>query len=133
VIRDAEKDARAARQSVENALKQAKVSGRAGLRIEIFILPDNQNPGMLETLCMEAVASCKELAGPNECVAQFFECLRSRGVKLPQDHRLAKHKAQAYLATREEVQLYPGTTASKNYWPWDSQAFEDIKVFLKNL
>ncbi len=133
VIRDAEADARAARQSVDDALAPSGLTQQSGLRIEVFILPDNQRPGMLETLCMEAVGASPQLDGANACVEQFFECLESRGVTLPPDHRLAKHRAQAYLATREKVQLYPGTAAYKGYWPWNSRVFDPLKGFLRSL
>jgi len=118
---------------VNDALRSSGLRPQSGLRIEVFILPDNQNPGMLETLCMEAVANSQQLAGANTCVERFFECLKNGGVQLPDDQRLAKHKAQAYLATREKVQLYPGLAAYDGYWPWDSPVFGPLKRFLESL
>jgi len=133
LIRDAEADAQGARQSVKDALQAAGLSRQTKLRTEVFILPDNQSPGMLETLCMEAVKHSPELDGRHTCVEEFFKCLESKSVSLPGDYRLAKHKAQAYLATQEEVQLYPGTAAYKGYWPWDSRVFDVLKRFLQSL
>ncbi|HEY7428040.1 MAG TPA: DUF3226 domain-containing protein [Gemmataceae bacterium] len=58
VVRDAEdQPAAAARQSVLNAFTAAGLTPQRIplVQTSIFILPDNTNPGMIETLCIEAV------------------------------------------------------------------------------
>lgn len=135
VIRDAEQDTAAARQSVTDALAAAGLTpaGTPGVRTSIFILPDNANPGMIETLCMQAVKQEPNLAAAGGCVDEFFLCLQRSGVAVPTDNRFAKHQAQAFLATRPEVQLFPGVAAYRGYWPWDSPAFDPLKQFLRSL
>ena len=127
VVRDAERDAKAARQSVDHALAAASLP--EGVRTSVFILPGNEREGMIETLCVDSIRQHPVFS----CVEQFFECAGKHGVDLPSAPRDAKHYAQAYLATRKEVQLFPGLAAYRGYWPWDSGVFDRLKKFLKAL
>jgi hypothetical protein len=127
VVRDAERDASAARQSVEHALSAAGLP--EGVQDSIFILPDNERAGMIETLCVDSIREDPVFS----CVEQFFECVQKQGVELPSAPQDAKSYAQAYLATRTEVQLFSGLAAYRGYWPWDSAVFDDLKKFLKAL
>ncbi len=136
VVRDAEdKPAVDARQSVTQALATAGLvpSRTPPVKTSVFILPDDSNPGMIETLCIEAVRQEPSLADVSQCVDEFFTCLRGRNVPLPGGIVFAKNQAQAYLATRARVQLFPGLAAYQDYWPWDSPALGAIKQFLQAL
>lgn len=132
VVRDAELDANGARQSVEGALQAAGLTpGRVPpIRTAIFILPDNTSTGMLETLCLRAVAGETALQAATGCIAEFFTCLTKNNVSLPLGPKLAKNQAQAYLATRLDAQLFPGQAAYRGYWPWDNVAFDALRQFL---
>src|SRR4029077_6442756 len=60
VVRDAEdKPAADARKSVENSFVAAGLTSnrQPPIRTAVYILPDDANPGMIETLCMAAVTS----------------------------------------------------------------------------
>src|SRR5262249_59391397 len=103
------------------------------IKTSVFILPDNAGPGTIETLCMRAVDGEPALATASACAAEFFACLAKNGVALPSEPKLAKNRAQAYLATRMEVQLFPGQAAYKDHWPWNNAAFAPIKQFLHAL
>ncbi|HEY7428041.1 MAG TPA: hypothetical protein VH682_27655 [Gemmataceae bacterium] len=46
---------------------------------------------------------------------------------------IAKNHAQAYLATRQEAQMFPGIAAYRGYWPWGSAAFQPLISFLQAL
>lgn len=136
VVRDAEdKPAAIARQSVEDALKAAGLTPQRTppIQTSIFILPDNANPGMIETLCMEAVKTEPALADAHRCVEDFFTCLTRSNVALPALPVLTKNQAQAYLATRPEVQMFPGIAAYRDYWPWTATVFQPLIQFLKAL
>lgn len=135
VVRDAEDDAAAALRSVEGALQAAGLApGRAPpIKTSVFILPNNAGPGMIETLCMQAVDGEPALAAASACTAQFFACLGKGGIALPTEPKLAKNRAQAYLATRTDVQLFPGQAAYKGHWPWDNPVFDALKQFLQAL
>jgi len=127
VVRDAETNAGGARQSVDDALKAAALP--EAVQTSVFILPDNERPGMIETLCIESVRQTPVFS----CVEQFFQCVETQGVDLPGAPHDAKNRAQAFLATRSEVQLYPGIAAYRGYWPWDSAVFANLKEFLEAL
>jgi hypothetical protein len=127
VVRDAETDAKGARQSVEDALTVAGLP--EGVQTSVFILPDNKRRGMIETLCVDSIRQDPVFS----CVEEFFQCAEGQGAGLPHAPRVAKNHAQAFLATREEVQLYPGIAAYRGYWPWKSPVFDDLKTFLKAL
>jgi hypothetical protein len=135
VVRDAENDAVAALQSVTDALTAAGLTPARTppIRTSVFILPDNKSPGTIETLCMEAVKSEPTLANAYGCVEEFFACLGRNQVALPSDPILAKNRAQAYLATRQEVQMFPGIAAYRDYWPWANAVFQPLIQFLRAL
>jgi hypothetical protein len=135
VVRDAEGDAVAARKTVTASLIDAGLTQARNppIQTKIFILPDNTNSGMIETLCMEAVQNEPALAGVCGCVEDFFACLARNNVSMPGSPYLAKHRAQAFLATRSEVQLFPGLAAYRGYWPWDNLVFDPLKRFLQAL
>ncbi len=137
IVRDAEdKLAASARQSVSNALAAVGLSDPTRtppVRTAVFILPDDTHPGMIETLCMRAVEYEPSLTGVFRCVEDFFACLGRNGVPLPSEPALAKNRAQAYLATRPDTQLFPGLAAYRGYWPWGSPAFQPLVQFLQAL
>jgi hypothetical protein len=136
VVRDAEdKLAVDARQSVTDAFAAAGLTGASTqpVKTAVYILPDDANPGMIETLCMEAVRQEPALADAFACVEEFFHCLDARRIALPGPPIRAKNHAQAYLATRPEAQMFPGLAAYRDYWPWNSPAFNPLKQFLTNL
>ena len=136
VIRDAEdKLAVDARQSVSDAFIAAGLTGARtpSVKTAAFILPDDVNPGIIETLCMEAVRQEAALADAFGCVEEFFHCLDVKKIALPGSPQRAKNHAQAYLATRPETQMFPGLAAYRNYWPWNSPAFGPLIQFLINL
>jgi hypothetical protein len=135
IVRDAEADAAAARQSVEGALTAAGLTATKvpPITTSIFILPDNASPGMIETLCMQATEAEAAHRGACTCVAEFFTCLGRSGASLPAEPKLAKNRAQAYLATRMDVQLFPGQAAYRGHWPWDNPVFDRLRLFLQAL
>ena len=133
-IRDAEAAAPAAPQSVRHAFRAAGwpepeeaglVAGRQP-RVGLFLLPGSGRPGMLETLCWEAVS--EDPAAP--CVGSFMECLGERRIEVRNPD---KAKVQAFLASREAVDGRVGIAARKGYWPFHSQAFSPLKNFVTAL
>lgn len=134
VVRDAEDDANAALKSVSNALAAVGLtpSARPHIRTTIFILPDNSSPGKIETLCVQSVRADPGYVPVYSCVEEFFACVQQNS-QLPAKFDEAKAYAQAFLATREDVQLFPGLAAYRGYWPWDSAVFDPLKQFLRAL
>ncbi len=134
IIMDGEVDPSARKASLEDAVKAAGLKMTPGSKpqVTLFVLPDNESQGMLETLCLEAVRNDPSLKAPYGCVEEFLACLERSGT-LGDGSRDAKRVAQAYLATRPRVQLFPGLAAYQGYWPWDCAVFDDLKSFLKSL
>ncbi|MBN1565153.1 MAG: hypothetical protein JXA10_15015, partial [Anaerolineae bacterium] len=95
--------------------------------IAVYIWPDCEHEGTLETLCLESVR--RDPA--RDCVESYFACLEEQLDALPK----AIHKAQlhAFLASRERPDLRLGEAARKGYWPWDHPVFNALKDFLRAL
>ena len=133
VIRDADKDPHAAFQSVCDALQAAGlpvperplVPVGEKLRVAVLVLPKEDSPGMLEDLCLRAVAEDPAI----DCVEQYFECLKQKGLDLPKN--ISKAKVQVFLASREKAGLRLGEAAEAGYWPWDNGAFQQVKEFMR--
>ncbi|MBI3948454.1 MAG: hypothetical protein HY321_21250 [Armatimonadetes bacterium] len=135
LIRDAEAGSASAVQSVCAVLRRAGLPVPAAPfqavdgppRVGVFILPDCASAGMLETLCVQAVAA--DAAMP--CVDAFIGCLQDRLADPPAN--LDKARVRAFLASRLRSHLLLGQAARAGYIPWDSPAFHPLKQFLRNL
>jgi len=145
VIRDADyaddpvDDAAAAQrafQSVSGALVYADLPApiaplfkAAGTpEISVFIMPDNQNPGMLEDLC---IASTN--APDVDCINEYFDCVALKTGRVQTRRNIAKSRAHAWLATQTEPDKQLGQAALAGYWDWNNPAFDLIKQFVLQL
>jgi len=137
IVRDANDDYPAAFQSVCGALRNTKLPvperplepvGNER-KVAVMILPKENEPGMLEAVCLEAVVS--DPATP--CLEQYFRCLQEQRLSLPRGRSISKAKVQAFLASRSEPSLWLGVGAKKGYWPWQNNAFDQVKTFLQQL
>lgn len=132
IVRDAETNADSAFQSVRGKLAMAALSvpehpvsiADGNPKVSVFILPDCENPGMLETLCLRAVSDDMGMA----CVEEYFNCTKSQGLALPSN--MPKAQVQAFLASKPRPGLLLGQAAHEGYWPWDHPALDKIKQFL---
>jgi len=139
VIRDAEdKPADAAFRSVCQSLKAVGIEPPAkpgevrqqSLRVGVFILPNCQDLGMLETICLWFVAQAhsKELA----CIDRYFECLGSGDVGVF-PNKVDKAKTWAFLSARGLFDPQVGRAAQAKVWDWDHGVFEPLRNFLNAL
>ena len=135
IVRDAETSAQAAFQSVQSSLRNAglPVPNRPEERtdgspaVTVLILPDNNRPGMLETLLNETFANTPV----DDCINAFFGCVEdASGVSIQRPH---KARAQAYLATKPEPHLSVGVAAKRDYWDLDHPIFDQLRQFLTAL
>ena len=135
IVRDAENDAAAAFASVRQSLADVglpmpntpgEVAGD-GRRVGVFIVPDNTASGMIETLCMRSVASDPAFS----CIDQFFECVVQRVDVHPTN--MHKARAQAFLATRQNVDYHVGRAADAGIWNFEHEAFAPLEQFLRKL
>lgn len=141
VIRDAEGSAAsAAFQSVQATLRGARIpapstmSALEGspLGLAVFILPNCQHTGMLESLCLAAIAE-SEQAQPDAvlpCVDEFFGCLSDRGKK---PSNPTKAQFAGYALGRDVVDPQLGRAAQKGVIPWKAKAFDALKAFIRSV
>lgn len=136
IVRDADDNPKGAFQSVSNALLAAKLpvlhkpleSVREDIKVSVMILPDAQTPGMLETVCLQAVTNDPA----SECVDAYFDCLKRQGIT-PNSQALPKARLQAFLASRTRPGLRLGEAAKSREFPFEHAAFKQIREFLVQL
>jgi len=136
-VRDAEeREATAAFQSIRSVLSSfklplpvelCKVIEQDGKRTSIFIMPNNNNCGMLEDLCLTSIQGTDVYA----CVESFAACYENKIEK--EKYNAAKAKILAYLSTRVPIVNAIGLAAEQKVWDFTKPCFDDIKKFLKEL
>jgi hypothetical protein len=139
IIRDAEdKPAASAFQSVCSSLRVVglncpEVCGSFSIgepRTGVFVLPDCQQPGMLETLCWTSLEDDPKNAPELACVKAHLDCLGRANV---QSRNPSKAKVWTYLAGRCDVDPLVGRAAQANIWNWESAALRSLSGFIKLL
>ena len=140
VVRDADYDYDRAFQSVGDSLQRAglpvpgapvtytdgTLDGR-DLQVSVYIMPDNESSGDLETLILRSVQGSPAL----DCVDKYIECLKEQGMTVQHER---KAKLHAFLASDPgDPTLQPGQAIDAGLIPWDSPAFADVHKFLDML
>ena len=134
VIRDADRDARGALQSVCDALRMAGYNpptihgdvSNGNPHVGVFIVPDGRAPGAIETLCRRSVAG----GAASECVEAFIDCLKEQGMRSRNEDKTFTH---AWLAAGEDPVARVGEGAQQGAWDFDSDAFGELTAFLRKL
>lgn len=135
ITRDADNSAQSAFQSVCGSLNRAslpvpskpgEITGNSP-QVSILILPDDQNSGMLEDLCLAAVKIDPVL----RCVDDYLECVQRTIGRT--SNNVAKARVHAWLSSQIEPDRRLGEAAKAGYWPWDSPGFNHLKQFLQAL
>jgi hypothetical protein len=62
---------------------------------------------------------------------QYFQCLKQKNLPLPGN--ISKAKVQVFLASRHKAGLRLGEAAQEGYWPWEVEAFGEVKDFLQRI
>ena len=142
IVRDANSNHNSAFQSVCNALSAVNLpSPESPLmsvgdrpQITVMIMPGDNSPGMLEDLCLKALAETPEDPALM-CIRQYFDCLQQRLSQfgLPFPRSKSKSMVQAFLASKEKFVKCLGEAAQKRYWPFDKSAFDEVKNFLRGI
>ncbi len=135
ITRDADDSAQSAFQSVCSSLntaslpvpsKPGEIAGDSP-QVSVMILPDGQNSGMLEDLCLAAVETDPVL----QCVDEYFDCVYRTSGRKP--NNMAKARVHTWLASQLEPDKRLGEAAKAGYLPWDSPGFDSLKQFLQAL
>jgi len=138
VIRDAESsNANSAFQSVQAALRDAQLPVPSRMQdlegnplsVGVFILPNCQDSGMLEGLCLAAVAESEQAqtGALLPCVDEFFACLENRG---RQSANPTKARFAGYALARDIIDPQLGRAAQKGAIPWNAKSFGPLRAFL---
>jgi len=133
VIQDADNDPNSKFERIKHYLnehefelpRQLNSFSNGNPQIGVFILPDNQNGGMLEDLCLRSVGGDPKM----DCVENFFTCITN--LENP-PRNIAKAKAQVFLAAMPEIANCVGIGACKRYWDFNSVELDELKSFLRN-
>ncbi len=138
VLRDADQDAAAAFESIQDALRangiepppkpgaleHREADGRT-LRVGILVLPE-AGTGMLETVLCRTFADQSIAA----CIDEFMACAADAG----ELHRESdKARAYAYLATRRRPGDDIGVAARQGFWNLDHAALNPIADFVRSV
>jgi hypothetical protein len=149
IIRDADDDRAAAFQSIVALLKnqnepypmeQAGYGSNEKRCVGVFIMPGNQEEGMLEDLCLMTVAEHPAM----RCVEGYIACLeQALAAKQPGQSKesgefyfpknRSKARAQAFMASMHESVNAVGLAAQKGAWNLDHPILNDLKSFIKTL
>ena len=140
VVKDADNSYQQAFQSVGDSLR---ISGlpvpsdpltyaegmlnESAIRVVAYVMPDNNSPGDLETLCLDAVRQSPAMP----CVDRYFSCLRDID-HLPRQE--SKARLRAFLsANPSNPSLLVGQAVAAGVIPWDSPAFDGVHQLLDML
>ncbi len=135
IFRDADNDPRAAFQSLCDSLRHNGLSApsRPALvvpgkpSVGIFVWPDCNTAGTLETLCLTAISGEPVM----DCVEEYIHCVQKTQGTLPQP--ADKARLHAFLASCNKPGLRLGEAAEAGYFPWGSPVFDPLKQFLRDL
>lgn len=90
-------------------------------QIGIFVMPNNQDAGMLEDLCLQSVPE-----DSLRCVDDFMHCAGIEPTEKPQ-----KRRTLAYLSITMPLVHQVGLAAEKRIWNFDHHCFDQLKAFLE--
>ncbi len=126
IMRDADDSFDSAKRSVENIIFRLEL----GIKTDFFILPNNRENGMLETLLMRVV----EQNNPekNQCINFFLECLSTKRVVIP-EHKKDKAKTYAFLSANDDPGKRIQEAAQAGFWDHNNGSLAPLKSFFERL
>jgi hypothetical protein len=136
-VRDAEeKEAQSAFDSIRSVLTKYKLPCPAnineiieqdGKKVNIFIMPNNKDRGMLEDLCLTSIEKTDIL----DCVDGFIRCYENKINK--ENYNSSKAKILAYLSAQTPIVTALGLAAQQGVWDFSHPCYDEIKAFLCSL
>lgn len=97
--------------------------------IGVFIMPNNNDEGMLEDLCLQSI----ENDIVNQCINDYIECCSSIPYYPKEKLNISKTKVRSYLAIKDPNIKSLGISAKKGYWDFEHSCFDKIKTFINKL
>jgi 5S rRNA maturation endonuclease (ribonuclease M5) len=134
IVRDADENPQTAFQSVITILQNYNFSipskpyevVEGNPNIGVILLPDENEPGNLESLCLKAFKNNKQIY---TCVENYIECLKNNGVYIK---KLSKTKFYAFLSATEEPEIKFSTfVKDPNLLDFRHSAFKKLLNFIE--
>jgi len=97
--------------------------------VTIFIMPDCENDGMLEDLCLESLIDKIEMG----CVDDYVQSLQERRGYPTPIHKLPKARFNSWIASQDGPDLSLGIATQRRYLNFKHPAFDTLKEFVKFL
>ncbi len=139
IVIDADENPQRSWQSATDALARNELPApeKAGVftgshpKIGVFVVPDLDSPGSLETLLRRSVADRAEA----DCAESYLECVEAarEGERWSTRNRRDKAFAFAYFAVHADPTDDLVVAARKSLWAIESEAFEPLKRFIVEL
>ena len=137
IVRDANDNPKSSFQSVQNILKQKQLAtpskpyeiAKGNPNTGIVILPDENESGDLEALCLKALKDNNQYI--YTCAENYTECLKNNGINIK---KLTKTLFYAFLSATEEPEITFYTfVKDPKLLNLNHQAFEKLLNFTKSL
>ena len=137
-VRDADDDLQKSFKSIKEAIEkglQYKAPTKMNtwqkdeahdIELGVFLLPNNEEKGMLETLCLRSVADDAIMP----CLDTYFDCMNKVIPENKRPKNIAKSRVQVFLASRKTYKSSVGFAAEKGYWNFDADCMQEIRNFL---
>ena len=106
-----------------------KVASNGNLRVAYLVVPDYQDTGMIEDVCLDSVRPDPAMS----CVDDYFECISRTSLPGPKTVRMSKARVHAFLASRERPGLRLGEASQNGVWQFDADGFRSPKALLRML
>ena len=137
IARDAETDAKAATDSIQHSMSEAKMPvpqksfeyiQNSSLKTAFMLFTEpQQQKGTLEDLCLSTVEDDPLM----KCVDDYLECAENKGEQFPRIH---KNRLHCFLAGKDDsVGSRIGLAFKANVWPPDHPALEPFKRIIQKM
>ena len=109
-----------------------ELCAKAASQPEIFLFPDNQSDGTLETLLLDLIPEARRREFIDGCWGAYCDCVKTHKAPYPPTlkHTIGQYAARFEKRAATKNQLYDSTFAEDFMWNWDSPALDPLKRFL---
>ena len=94
--------------------------------VSVFILPDNKNPGELETLLCRTLDS-----NVAKCIDDFMKCAKAATGVPPV--KPDKARVGAYVAVQKKAPHSLAVSAQQGVWDFNHEVLNSVAEFLREL
>lgn len=109
-----------------------ELCAKAASQPEIFLFPDNQSDGTLETLLLDLIPEARRREFIDGCWGAYCDCVKAHNAPYQPTlkHAIGQYAARFEKRAATKNQLYDSTFADESMWNWDSPALDPLKRFL---